>query len=216
MIKNKGKGNLIVISGPSGSGKDSIVNLILNDEVKLSISATTRNKRKDEVEGVHYYFLTKKEFEDKINNGDFLEFAQVHQTDYYGTLKSEVEKDLHSGKDVLLVIDVIGALQIKEKFPDVVFIFILPPSVQVLKERLIKRETETMDTMIKRFNSLYKEITKINEYNYVVVNDDLKLAAKEVKSIITSERCKIESMGDLIIDTDEDRILQEIIDFYSV
>lgn len=215
MIKSTLKGNLIVISGPSGSGKDTIVNEIVNDKIKVSISATTRPQRKNEVDGIHYYFMSKKEFEDKINNDEFLEFAQVHQTDYYGTLKSEVEKDLNSGKDVVLVIDVIGALQIKEKYPDAVFIFILPPSVQVLKQRLIKRESENMQTMIKRFNSLYKEITKINEYNYVVVNDELDLAVMEVKSIIKSEHLKTNYIEDVIVDTDEERVLQEIIDFYS-
>ncbi|MFI3260519.1 MAG: guanylate kinase [bacterium] len=215
MIKNKVTGDLIILSGPSGSGKDSVVGKILNKDLTLAVSATTRSKREGEVDGVDYFFLTKEEFESKIEADDFLEYAIVHNKDYYGTLKSEVIKKLEKKEDVVLVIDIKGALLIKEKFPSAIFIFLLPPSVQILKERLILRNTEDKDSMLRRFTSLYKEINSISKYNYVVINDDLDEAASKIKSILVSEKCRVDRIDDLVIDTKEEEIHEEIITYFD-
>ena len=166
MIKSRKKGDLIVISGPSGSGKDSICNEILKnrENIQESISMTTRERRDYEVDGKDYYFVTKEEFEEHIKNDDLLEYAIVHEKDYYGTPKSNIFKILDSGEDVILIIDIQGALQIKEKYKDAIFIFILPPSMKELKKRLIKRGSETKESLLRRFKSMYKEINTISKY----------------------------------------------------
>lgn len=215
MIKNNVSGDLIVLSGPSGSGKDTVVQKVLGDNISISISATTREKREGEKDGVDYYFLSKEEFEEKIENDEFLEYAVVHGKDYYGTLKSEVVKILDQKKDVILVIDIKGALLIKEKFPSALFIFLLPPSVQTLKERLILRKSETKESMLRRFTSLYKEINEISKYNYVVVNDSLDEAVNKIKSILVSEKCRVDRIDDLVIDTKEEEIHEEIINIFD-
>lgn len=215
MIKNTNKGDLIVISGPSGAGKDTLVNEILNEDISLSISATTRDKREGEIDGVDYFFLSKAEFLEKMKNDEFIEYAIVHGENYYGTLKSEVDKKLEDNKDVVLVIDIKGALSIKTKFPDAIFIFVMPPSIKVLKERLIARKTETKESMMKRFTSLYTEINEIPKYNYVVVNDEIELAVNKIKSILISEKCRVDRIEDLEVDTKEEDIHDEIKDYFK-
>ena len=180
MVKEKKAGSLIVISGPSGAGKDSIVNEVVKEmNAKVSVSMTTREKRKGEEEGKDYFFVTKEKFLENIDNGNFLEFANVHGDNYYGTPKDEVEKNLKKGKDVILVIDIQGALKVKSQTDEAIFIFIMPPSMRELKNRLIKRGTETKDQIIKRFKDAYQEINEITKYNYVVINDNLKDAVKK-------------------------------------
>ncbi len=215
MIKSRKKGDLIVISGPSGSGKDSICNEILKnrENIQESISMTTRERRDYEVDGKDYYFVTKEEFEEHIKNDDLLEYAIVHEKDYYGTPKSNIFKILDSGEDVILIIDIQGALQIKEKYKDAIFIFILPPSMKELKKRLIKRGSETKESLLRRFKSMYKEINTISKYNYVVVNDDLNEAVRKVNSILDSEKCRVDRIEELDINSIEEVMHEDLVDF---
>ncbi|AEE96177.1 guanylate kinase [Mahella australiensis] len=194
------QGLLIVISGPSGAGKGTICRALrrFNHNVELSISATTRAPRRGEREGVNYFFKTVDEFKRMIEDGEFLEYAEVYGN-YYGTPKSYVRERLMEGKDVILEIDIQGALSIKEKFDDAVFIFILPPSMEELKRRIVKRGTESEEELLKRFNSSYKELNFINRYNYVVINDVVEAAARKIDAIITAEKCRVERNKDLYI-----------------
>lgn len=178
------KGRLFVISGPSGTGKGTICKeLIKDDKIRLSVSMTTRNPRDGEVHGVSYYFATKDEFLQKIDAGGFLEYAEVFGN-FYGTPKMEVLELLDQGIDVLLEIDVQGALQIKEVYPEAVLVFILPPSMEELRARLTGRGTETQDVVERRLGEAAKELSFVKEYDYAVVNDDLEEAIENVKNVI--------------------------------
>ena len=214
MIKEKSRGLLIVVSGPSGAGKGTICNRLIEEmkDVKLSISMTSRAPRGSEKDGVEYYFVTKEEFEEKINNDEFLEYAVVHNNQYYGTPKSTIEKDLSNGISVILEIDIQGALKIQEKIKEALFIFIVPPSMEVLKERLIKRNTETKDKILERFKTAYKEINEYKKYNYVVVNDKVDIAVDKVKSIIKAEKCRVDRIEDIYLNTKEEFIHEGLID----
>ncbi len=178
------KGRLFVISGPSGTGKGTICKeLIKDDKIRLSVSMTTRNPREGEVHGVSYYFATKEEFLQKIEAGGFLEYAEVFGN-YYGTPKIEVLELLDEGIDVLLEIDVQGALQIKDVYPEAVLVFILPPSMAELRARLTGRGTETQDVVKRRLGEAAKEISSVKQYDYAVINDDLDEAIENVKMVI--------------------------------
>lgn len=191
---NKNRGLLLVISGPSGAGKGTICKELIKENCFwLSVSATTRVPREGEIEGKNYYFLTKEQFKNKIDEQDFLEYAEVYGN-YYGTPKSKVIEKLDEGKDVILEIDIQGALKVKEAYPEGVFIFILPPSMEELKNRIIKRGSETQESLMTRFKSAYKEINYVSRYNYAVVNDEVNIAVKKIKSIITAEKCSVERM----------------------
>lgn len=215
MIKSKKKGDLIVISGPSGCGKDSICNKVIKKRknIQISVSMTTREKRQGEKEGKDYYFVTKEEFEKSIENDDLLEYAIVHEKDYYGTPKSNLFKILEDGTDVILIIDIQGALQIKEKYPEAIFIFILPPSMRELKKRLIKRGSETKESMFRRFKSMYKEINEIVKYNYVVVNDELDDAVNKVIAILDSQKCRVDRIEELDVSSIEEVMHEDLVDF---
>ena len=214
IIKTNGKGSLIVISGPTCAGKGTICRELLsrNNNIWRSISYTSRPMRGNEVNGVDYYFVTKEEFEEKIRNGEMLEYAQVHYNDYYGTPKSHIKEKLDAGIDVILEIDIQGAIQIKEKVSEAIFIFILAPSMEEIRNRLIKRGFENNDQMIERFKTAYREINELTKYNYVVVNDDLNDAVKKVESIIISEKCRVDRIEDVYLSNEEEVIHELLVD----
>ena len=214
MIRQKSKGLLIVVSGPSGAGKDTVCNRVIEEmkDTKISISMTSREPRGKEVDGVEYYFVSKEEFEERIKNNEFLEYAVVHNNQYYGTPKGKIEEDLSKGKNVILVIDIQGALKVKETVPEALFIFIMPPSMEELKDRLIKRQTESKKKILERFKTAYNEINEYTKYNYVVVNDKVDKAVEKVKSIITAERCRVDRIEDIYLNTKEEFIHEGLID----
>lgn len=187
----KNKGLLIVFSGPSGSGKGTILHEVLASDpsVMLSVSATTRSPREGEENGVNYFFIQKEEFEEMIANDGMLEHA-CYCGNYYGTPRKPVEEALDAGKDVILEIEVQGALQIKEKFPECVTIFILPPSMEVLDHRLHKRQTEDEPTIQKRLAQAKEELKMAPEYDYAVVNGELETAVEDMKAILRAEHCR--------------------------
>lgn len=201
---NYDKGLLIVISGPSGAGKGTICKaLVEREDYYISVSATTRSPRAGEVDGKSYYFLNKEDFIKKIESGDFLEHAEVHGN-LYGTPKSSVLEKLDEGKDVILEIDIQGALKVKENYPDGVFIFILPPSMEELKNRLIGRGSETPESLMTRFNTAFKEINYISKYNYAVVNDEVDAAVEKIEGILLAERCRVDRVKEIMLNSKED------------
>lgn len=182
------KGLLIVVSGPSGCGKGTILAEVLkNGNFYYSVSATTRAPRPGEVDGVNYSFLTKEKFEELINNDGMLEHA-YYCGNYYGTPKEQVMKNLENGKDVILEIEVQGALKVMETCPEAVFVFIMPPSVKELRRRLNKRGTEFEDVIEKRIAQAISEIKLANKYNYIMVNGELEKAIADLISIINAEK----------------------------
>lgn len=182
------KGLLIVVSGPSGCGKGTILAEILkNDNFYYSISATTRSPRIGEIDGVNYHFLSKEKFEELITNDGMLEYA-LYCDNYYGTPRKQVEERLNSGKDVILEIEVQGAMKIKNTCPEAVFIFILPPSINELRRRLDKRKTETEDKIQKRIGEATNEIKSAVNYDYIMINGDLSKAISDLSAIITAEK----------------------------
>lgn len=184
------KGLLLVVSGPSGVGKGTICKEYLNtyDDCALSVSATTRAPRNGEVDGESYFFLSRDEFKKKIDEGGFLEHA-VFCDNYYGTPKDAVLNMLDSGKNVILEIEVQGALQVRSHYPEAVFVFVIPPSMETLEERLRGRGTEADDVISKRLDRAKAEFKFIEKYNYILENDTVENAVKRFHSIITAEKC---------------------------
>ncbi|AZU61467.1 guanylate kinase [Neobacillus mesonae] len=188
------KGLLIVLSGPSGVGKGTVRKEIFSQEdtaFEYSISVTTRKPREGEVDGIDYFFRTREEFETLIRNGKLLEYAEF-VGNYYGTPVDYVRQTLDEGKDVFLEIEVKGARQVREKFPEGLFIFLMPPSLSELKNRIVTRGTETEDIIHNRMLTAREEIEMMELYDYVVVNDQVELACERIKSIVVAEHCRRE------------------------
>lgn len=199
------KGRLIVFSAPSGCGKGTMLAEILkNDNFRTAVSATTRNPREGEVNGVSYHFLSRDDFDKKINKNAFLEHAE-YCGNCYGTLKSEVDPYLEQGIDVILEIEVQGAMKIREIRPDALFIFIAPPSVKELRRRLKKRGTESDEVIEERVSKASGEIELAVNYDYVIVNDALEDALNDFFAVVRAEKLKSGYSGDLI-----DKILNEV------
>lgn len=213
MIKTKKQGLLIVLSGPSGSGKNTVCDEVKknNKNIWESISMTSRKPRKGEIDGKSYYFVTEEEFKKNIEDDNMLEYAKF-AGNYYGTPKKNIQKHLDNGEDVILVIEIQGALQIKQKVAQALFVFLLPPSMKELKRRLIDRNTESSSKVMERFERAYKEINELSKYNYVIVNDNVKDAAKKLESIILAERCRVDRIEEVFLDTLEEKIHETLVD----
>ncbi|MBU5672878.1 guanylate kinase [Paenibacillus brevis] len=187
-----GKGLLIVLSGPSGVGKGTVCNELRRrlPDLVYSVSATTRNPRLGEENGVNYFFKSREQFEEMIANDQLLEYAE-YVGNYYGTPRDFVEATLQSGKDIILEIEVQGALKVKSKFPEGIFVFLLPPSLDELKGRIVGRGTENQATIDHRMSVAADEIGLMENYDYAVVNDEIDHACHRIQSIIVAEHCKI-------------------------
>jgi guanylate kinase len=186
-------GNLIVLSAPSGAGKTTLCQKLLEQkpDVQMSVSFTTRLPRTGEVDGIHYSFIEKERFQAMIAEGAFVEWAEVHGN-YYGTSRRQIEEICAGGKDVILDIDVQGARQIRQSYPASVHIFVLPPSQEALQERLVGRGSDAPEVIARRLRKARDEIREYRRYNYVIINDLLDMALQELLSIVCAERVRIE------------------------
>lgn len=193
------EGLLVVISGPSGAGKGTICRSLTENakDLELSVSATTRAPRTGEIEGKNYYFIDIEEFKKRVENGEFLEYANVYDN-YYGTPKEKVIEKLQTGRTVILEIDIQGALKVKKAHPEGVFIFVVPPSIDELQKRIITRATDTIEVIGKRMKCVKDELNYATEYDYVVMNDSLEEAVSKIRSIIDVEKMKSHRNTDLI------------------
>ena len=189
----KRDGLLLVVSGPAGVGKGTIDGALLSrhSNILLSVSATTRKPRPGEIDGVHYHFVDEEAFKRMIQEDAFLEYMHVFETNYYGTPRRFVFDQLALGNDVILEIDVQGAMRVKKACPDAVLIFIAPPDMDTLKSRLVGRATETPEAIEKRFTTAFAEMKYMKEYDYVVLNDDLETAISRMEHIVEAEKCKV-------------------------
>ncbi len=196
------KGGLFVLSGPSGAGKGSVLSSLLEEceQVEFSVSATTRKPRPGEKDGHEYHFISEAEFQEGIREGRFLEWARVHNN-YYGTQKEFIARGLEGGQNLILDIDVQGARQVKESGIDATFIFLAPPSLEALRERLYKRNTEDSNIIEGRLKTAALELKCIKEYDYLVINDCLQEAICRLKAIIIAEGCRVSRYeeGDLYV-----------------
>ncbi|MBP2662294.1 MAG: gmk 1 [Firmicutes bacterium] len=193
------QGILIVVSGPSGTGKGTVCRELLrsNSHLKYSISATTRSPRAGEVDGINYLFVAKDQFRKMIDNDDLLEWAEVYGN-FYGTPRHYVLEQLHKGYDVVLEIDTQGAMKVKEKFPEGVYIYIIPPSLDELANRIYKRGTDSIDVIKKRLQCASGELSLAQNYHYIVMNDQVAAAVQKVEIIIAAEKLRAERNTALI------------------
>ena len=193
------RGLVVVVSGPSGAGKSTLLKMVreMNSNVRISVSATTRSPRNGEIEGLNYFFKTIAEFQEMIDNDELIEWVE-YCGNYYGTPKSMVEDLTRQGFDVILEIEVEGALNIKKRYPECVLIFILPPSYGELKRRIEERGTEKAEIMEKRLERAKYEIKHIEKYDYIVLNGSIDKAANDISSILHSEKLRVERNRDLL------------------
>ena len=199
------RGILLVLSGFSGSGKGTVVKEVMkkySNKYALSISATSRQPRPGETDGVEYFFKTREEFEEMISNDELVEYAQYVEN-YYGTPKAYVEEQLAAGKDVILEIEIQGALKIKKKFPDTLLLFMTPPSAEVLKNRLVGRGTEAMEVIESRLARAVEESQGIEEYDYLIINDDLQECVEQFHNIVSNEHYRVSHKQKFIEDMRE-------------
>lgn len=189
----KRSGLLLVVSGPAGVGKGTIDARLLSrhPNMVLSVSCTTRQPRPGEIDGVHYSFITEDAFKRMIENDAFLEYMHVFHTNYYGTPKQPVLDHIAEGRDVILEIDVQGAMRVKERYPEAVLVFIAPPSMATLKKRLIGRGTETPEAIEKRFTTAYSEMKCMDKYDYIVLNESVDIAVNRMESIVSAEKSRV-------------------------
>lgn len=182
-------GQLFIVSAPSGAGKTTLVRLLLNKDagIGLSISTTTRQPRPGEQDGREYHFVSVQQFVERRDRGEFLEWAEVHGN-YYGTSRRWIEEQLQSGRDVLVEIDWQGAQQVCEEFPEAIGVFILPPSMEVLKQRLAGRGTDSAEVIARRIAAAQAEMRHVDEFDYVIINDDLQMALTELVSVVGASR----------------------------
>lgn len=200
------QGRLFVISGPSGAGKGTICKaLIESGAADLSVSMTTRKPRGIEQEGIHYYFVSHEDFQKAIDEGNMLEWAEIYGN-RYGTPKKPVLEKLARGRDVILEIEMQGAMQVKESYPKSVLIFVLPPSISELRKRLIARGTETPEQIDLRTRTTLDEIKRIKDYSYFIVNDDLSSAVEDARIIMSAEHLRVEDQAEEIINRYESEV----------
>ncbi len=194
-------GLLIVISGPSGVGKNTVIDNLFKRTpgLRYSVSATTRAPRPNEIDGQHYFFLTETEFQKKIGNGEFLEWAKVYEH-YYGTPKQYVKQLLESGEDVVLDIEVQGAIQVKRSLPEAVLVFLAPPSLTELKKRLIGRNTERETELEKRLQYIETEFQSVPQYDYLVINQEIDLTCERIECIIQAEKYRVNRQKSALLD----------------
>ena len=213
IIKQKERGSLIVVSGPSGCGKGTVIQEFLkkHKDAWLSISCTSRKPRPGDEEGVTYYLISQEEFEQKIEERGFLEFA-LYNGNYYGTPKEHIEEKLSNGIDVILEIEVQGALKVKEIVPEAICIFIMPPTMKELKKRLVGRKTESKEMVLNRFKRAYQEINELAQYNYVVTNDEVKNAVEKMSAILLSEKCRVDRIEEVYLANEEEEIHELLMD----
>ncbi|NLD16066.1 MAG: guanylate kinase [Tissierellia bacterium] len=192
------EGFLLVLSGPSGAGKGTVSTALMeeSEDIIFSISLTTRKPRPTEIDGENYFFVDEQEFERMVRDDELLEYAKVHNN-YYATPKKFVFEQIKKGEIVLLEIDVQGALQIKKKYKNAIFIFLLPPNMEELKSRIVKRGTEKPEDIDTRFNNAFKELDFVGEYDYFVVNNTVEQAVLDIKNIIAAERLRVKRHKDI-------------------
>ncbi len=212
-IKTKKRGSLIIISGTTCAGKGTVIQKLLekHHNIELSVSYTSRPIRPGDIEDITYHFISRQQFEEMIESDAFLEYEIVHGKEYYGTPKIDVEEKLRNGIDIILEIDVKGAQTIKTLLPETILIFIMAPSMEIVKERIKARGAESPEQIIKRFETAYREINEINKYNYVVVNDNLDEAVKKVEAILISEKCRVDRIEEIAVENQEEIIHEFLI-----
>ncbi len=213
MIKSKKQGILIVISAPSGAGKGTVIKEMCNQNSNLwvSVSATSRPMRTNDEEGKTYYFITEEDFKQKIEENYFLEYTN-YAGNYYGTPKKYIQEHLDAGYDVILEIEIEGAMNVKKIIPEALCVFIMPPSLKELKRRLESRGTDSKTKILERFKIAYHEINEVTKYNYVVINDEIEAAADKVLSIIKAEKCRVDRIEDVFLQNEEEYMHELLLD----